>query len=40
MAAKTTSNIRIKLISLLAFACFLGAAFWQKQTLAEQNDSR
>ncbi len=39
MATKARSNIRFKLAVLLAFACFLMAAFWQKQTLAEQKDT-
>src|SRR3954468_18015218 len=39
MATQARSNIRFKLAVLLAFACFLTAAFWQKQTFAEQKET-
>src|SRR4051812_13834124 len=39
MGTQARSNIRFKLAILLVFACFLGAAFWQKQTFAEQKDT-
>jgi hypothetical protein len=40
MAAKTDMHTRIKTIILLVFACFLGAALWQGQTLSTLADNK
>ena len=39
MAAGTNTQIRVKLIVLLSFACFLAAAFWKSETFAKRQDA-
>ncbi|HEX3102366.1 MAG TPA: cytochrome c3 family protein, partial [Pyrinomonadaceae bacterium] len=39
MAAGTNTQIRIKLIVLLSFACFLAAALWNSETFAKRQEA-
>ena len=40
MAAQNNTNIRVKLIVVLSFACFLVAAFWKSETLAKKKEAQ